>query len=100
MAKVNNEEVKIKTTEEVKSISNETEITTADKIADEIEAKKTATEIKKGKTVRIKIPVDPLNVGDVVVPVMINGYMWRINRGETVDVPEQVAKILEEAKYI
>ena len=100
MAKINNEETEVKTTEEVKSVSNETEITTAEKMADEKEAKKTATEIKKGKTVRIKIPVDPLNLGDVVVPVMINGYMWRINRGETVDVPEQVAKILEEQKNI
>ena len=100
MTKINDEEMEVKTTEDVKTISTENEITTAEKMADEMEAKKTAKEIKKGKTVRIKIPVDPQNLGDVVVPVMINGYMWRINRGETVDVPEQVAKILEEAKYI
>ena len=35
MAKINNEETEVKTTEEVKSVSNETEITTAEKMADE-----------------------------------------------------------------
>lgn len=66
----------------------------------EEEAIQTAKEIKKGNSVRIKIPVDPQNPKDLVVPVMINGYLWKINRGETVEVPEQVANILEEAKYI
>ena len=100
MAKIENDEKIVETNEDVKTVATETEVTTADKLADEMEAKKTAKEIKKGNTVRIKIPVDPQNPSDIVVPVMINGYIWRINRGETVDVPEEVAKILEEAKYI
>lgn len=72
---------------------------TSDKEQDKKEALKTAKELKKA-TVRIKIPVDPLNPKDLVVPVMINGYIWQIKRGETVDVPEEVANILENAKYI
>lgn len=72
---------------------------TSDKEQDKKEALKTAKELKKA-TVRIKIPVDPLNPKDLVVPVMINGYIWEIKRGETVDVPEEVANILENAKYI
>jgi len=73
-----------------------------EKITDEIiekEAKETAKKVKE-QTVRIKIAIDPLNPKDVTVPVMINGYLWLIKRGETVEVPEQVAKILENAKYI
>ena len=72
---------------------------TSDKEQDKKEALKTAKELKKA-TVRIKIPVDPLNPKDLVVPVMINGYIWEIKRGETVDVPEEVSNILENAKYI
>lgn len=70
---------------------NETEI--------EKEAQETAKKVK-ANTVRIKIPVDPMNPKDLMVPVVINGYQWLIKRGETVEVPEQVAKILEDAKYI
>lgn len=70
---------------------NETEL--------EKEAQETAKKVK-ANTVRIKIPVDPMNPKDLMVPVVINGYQWLIKRGETVEVPEQVAKILEDAKYI
>lgn len=65
----------------------------------EKEAKETAKKVKE-KTVRIKVPVDPLNPKDLMVPVVINGYLWNIKRGETVEVPENVANILENAKYI
>lgn len=65
----------------------------------EKEAKETAKKVK-AKMVRIKIPVDPLNPKDLMVPVVINGYLWNIKRGETVEVPENVANILENAKYI
>ena len=50
--------------------------------------------------VEIKIPIDPQNPKDLVVPVIINGYRWEIKRGEKVSVPEPVAKILEDSKYI
>ena len=65
----------------------------------EKEAQETAKKVK-ANTIRIKIPVDPMNPKDLMVPVVINGYQWLIKRGETVEVPEQVAKILEDAKYI
>lgn len=65
----------------------------------EKEAQETAKKVKTN-TVRIKVPVDPMNPKDLMVPVVINGYQWLIKRGETVEVPEQVAKILEDAKYI
>lgn len=50
--------------------------------------------------VRIKIPVDPLNPADSFVPVCVNGYIYQINRGATVDVPETVADLLEQANYL
>lgn len=65
----------------------------------EKEAQETAKKVKEN-TVRIKLPIDPLNPKDLMVPVVINGYQWLIKRGETVEVPEQVSKILEDAKYI
>ena len=63
-------------------------------------AKQTARTIKSKKMVEVKIPVDPQNPRDLIVPVIINGYRWEIKRGEKVSVPEPVAKILEESKYI
>jgi hypothetical protein len=63
-------------------------------------AKQTAKVIKSKKMVEIKIPIDQQNKKDLIVPVIINGYRWEIKRGEKVSVPEPVAKILEDAKYI
>ena len=65
----------------------------------EKEAQETAKKLKEN-LVRVKLPIDPLNPKDLMVPVVINGYQWLIKRGETVEVPEQVVRILEEAKYI
>ena len=64
------------------------------------EANETAEKLSKSGKVKIKIPVDQLNPKDLMVPVVINGYQYLIKRGETVEVPEAVVKILEEAKYI
>ncbi|GKH50448.1 hypothetical protein CE91St46_15590 [Eubacteriales bacterium] len=50
--------------------------------------------------VRIKIQKDPLNEHDEIVPVCLNGYLFQIKRGETVDVPQTVAGVLERAGYI
>ena len=58
------------------------------------------TEVNKQVKVRIRIPIDPLNKQDLVVPVIINGYMWKIEKGKSVEVPENVADILTEAGYI
>lgn len=54
----------------------------------------------KEKRVRVKVPVDALNPKDLNVTVQVNGYTFLIKRGETVDVPESIANILSEAKYI
>lgn len=50
--------------------------------------------------VKITIPKDALNKKDSFVPVAINGYIWKINRGVAVEVPVEVARILKEAGYI
>lgn len=78
-------------------MSKETKIT--EKEIDEI-AVKTGKEANKEAKVRIRIPLDKLNPKDLVVPVVINGYVWQINRGEAVEVPQTVADILAEAGYI
>ena len=44
--------------------------------------------------------LNTLNKNDKVVEVFINGYRWGIERGKEVEVPRQVKRILEEAKYI
>ena len=64
-------------------------------------ARLAGAEINQQPRVRIRIPVDPLNPKDTSpVPVTINGYTWSIKRGETVEVPDEVARILSDAKYI
>ena len=50
--------------------------------------------------VKIRIPLNPLNEDDRVVPVCINGYNYFLNRGESVEVPAPVAELLEMAAYI
>ena len=60
----------------------------------------TGAALKKEKKVRIKIPLNRKNPADCVVPVGVNGYLYYINRGQSVEVPESVAEILTEAQYI
>lgn len=50
--------------------------------------------------VEIVIPKDKLNEKDAFVPVAINGYIWKIKRGEKVSIPVEAARILREAGYI
>ena len=50
--------------------------------------------------VDVIIPKDKLNEKDAFVPVAINGYIWKIKRGEKVSIPVEVARILREACYI
>ena len=64
-------------------------------------AKVTGEEVNSTQDkVKIRIPIDPLNKTDLIVPVIINGYMWKIEKGKSVTVPENVAEILTEAGYI
>lgn len=48
----------------------------------------------------VRIPMDEKNPKEVSVPVTISGYTYQIKRGESVEVPEEVERILIEAKYI
>ena len=64
------------------------------------QARSTGAMLAKEKKVRIKIPEDHKNPMNRVVPVCINGYLYYINRGQTVEVPETVADILAQAQYI
>lgn len=80
--------------------SKESEIQEKNKKLYDEEAKKVGKLLKDEKTVRIKIPKDQLNPKQDSVPVMINGYRYRIKRGETVDVPQSVASLLEKGGYI
>lgn len=66
----------------------------------ERQAKETGTILAGEPKVRVKIPADPLNKGEQTVPVGINGYFYYIRRGETVEVPQTVADLLERAQYI
>lgn len=64
-------------------------------------AKQTNKELKNTqKMVEIIIPISERNPDDLVVPVTINGYTYQIKRGQEVTVPEEVKRILKEAKYI
>lgn len=70
-----------------------------DKEIDDI-TKKTGEELKDSDKVRIKIPMDKINKSETQVVVGINGFNYIIKKGETVSVPNEVAKILENAGYI
>lgn len=50
--------------------------------------------------VRIRISIDKQNESDKVVIVGVNGHVYRINRGEWVEVPQVVAELLEQGGYI
>jgi len=86
-----------------KATETETAVETAKPITDaqiDAEAEKTGDVLRAGAKVRIKIPEDKLNPKDTIVPVCVNGHLYRIQRGQTVEVPEVVADILHGAGYI
>ena len=64
------------------------------------EAISTGAKLKKQKQVLLTVPISELNQGDDYVVVAINGYKYKIKRGEEVEVPYSVYKLLKEAKYI
>lgn len=55
--------------------------------------------IKAEPKVRIRIPKKGETDNDDV-PVSINGHIYQIKKGEFVEVPQSVADILANAKYI
>ena len=50
--------------------------------------------------VKIRIPIDKQNPKDLIVPVCINGYIFQIERGKMVEVPQTVYDVLEESGYL
>lgn len=64
------------------------------------ETEKVAKALAAQPKVRVRIPKNELNEDDRVVPVSVNGYNYFINRGESVEVPQTVAELLEGAGYI
>lgn len=56
--------------------------------------------LKKCPKVKVRVPHDRLNPGDKHVVAAINGYVFQIERGKSVEVPEPVAKLLEDGGYI
>lgn len=68
--------------------------------SDERPKETSAAPVKEVKKVKVIIPTDPINDEETFVPVVINGYIYQIKRGEEVEVPKEVARILKEAGYI
>ena len=64
------------------------------------ETEKIAKALAAQPKVRVRIPKNELNEDDRVVPVSVNGYNYFINRGESVEVPQTLAELLEGAGYI
>lgn len=56
--------------------------------------------LAKEKKITTIIPKSELNPNDIVIPVMINGYVLQINRGEEVELPESVYKAIKNGGYI
>ena len=50
--------------------------------------------------VKVRLPKAKTDKAENFVPVCINGYVYQVMRGVSVEVPETVAKILEESGYL
>ena len=59
--------------------------------------KKVFAQMEKTK---VRIPIDKNNPKDLIVPVCVNGYIFQIERGKSVEVPVTIAEILEESGYL
>ncbi len=95
--KVEVAEPKVETKTESENIEEKKHLTDADF---DREAKKWGKIYAKEPKRKIKIYLPKDSKDTAPVPVIINGYSYFINKGETVEVPESVAKILENANYI
>ena len=61
-------------------------------------AQEAGNEIKEAALVKIKLP--KIEGAQDPQEVIINGYMWRIKRGEEVEVPEGVVEVLKNADIL
>lgn len=48
----------------------------------------------KQKTVKIRIPIDPLNPSIKTITPIVNGKSYQIELGKDVEIPENVYKVL------
>ena len=64
------------------------------------DALSTGEKLKKQTKKTITVPRSEMNQGDDYVVVAINGYKYKIKRGQEVEIPEAVYKLLKNAKYI
>lgn len=48
--------------------------------------------------VSVRVPLNPAHPDDNTVTVGLNGKLWQIQRGKTVQVPKAVVEILEHAE--
>ena len=84
---------------EVKNENLENEVVESE--IKEVEAKvETKAAKKTEKKVKVRIPRDQLNDTDSFVPVVINGKITQIKRGEDVEVSEEIARILRDSGYL
>lgn len=63
------------------------------------ESKKIGEKLNEQPKVKVKVKASGKD-DKAPVPVGINGYIYQVPKGVYVEVPEQVAQILEEADYI
>lgn len=64
------------------------------------EAVQALNAMPKVKVRAYQVPADSSDEKLPDLTVAINGYVYQIKRGETVDVPEEVANILSEAGHV
>lgn len=60
-------------------------------------ALRTKADLMKQDKVKLRVPFNPMGTGDALIPININGFRWFLKPGETVEVPEEIAKIFEES---
>lgn len=61
-------------------------------------AQKVGKELAEQEKVEVRIP--KVQGEDEVVDVCLNGYVFRVKRGETVRVPKAIAEVLKNANLI
>lgn len=60
-------------------------------------ALRTKADLMRQPKVKLRVPFNPMGTGDALLPININGFRWFLKPGETVEVPEEIAKIFEES---
>lgn len=92
-------------------MSNDNQVSTIDDVTPAVSAKASSASTAKrqpkvdgfdialsGKKKTITIHTSEVEGGHDAVPIGLNGYMYQVPRGVPVEVPEELVKILENAK--